>query len=219
MWNEADSATFIESGASLVPDRDTQMEIICDMLPDPKLVVELCCGEGLLSEAVLQRFPQCRVIGYDGSELMLARARSRNPARFEGRFFDLADGFPDRADAVVSSLAIHHLDAAGKRALYRRIFHQLLPGGTLVVADLIEPASVAAREIAARAWDRAVFAGAWNLYRYPDPETDKPSGLFEQLTWLHEIGYVGVDVLYLRAGHAIFTGMAAPANTDDDAPL
>ncbi|MCU1258504.1 MAG: Methyltransferase type 12 [Bryobacterales bacterium] len=216
MWNEADSAAFIESGASLVPDRDTQMEIICDLLPDPKLVVELCCGEGLLSEAVLQRFPECRLIGYDGSELMLARARSRNPARFEGRLFNLADGFPDKADAVISSLAIHHLDAVAKRDLYRRIFDQLSPGGTLVVADLTEPASVAAREIAAREWDRAAFPGTWNFYRYPDPETDKPSGLFEQLTWLHEIGYIGVDVLYLRAGHAIFTGIAAPAKNDGE---
>jgi len=76
----------------------------------------------------------------------------------------------------------------------------------LVVADLIQPASPLANEIAAREWDRACNPGDWNLYRFPDPETDKPGGLFEQLSWLSEIGFTSIDVLYLRAGHAIFTG-------------
>lgn len=214
MWNEADSATFVQFARAFVPDRERQIEIICDLLPDPRLVVDLCCGEGLLSEAVLCRFPGCQVIGYDGSESMLSRARERNPERFEARLFELADGFEDRPDAVVSSLAIHHLDERGKRELYSRVFTQLAAGGTLVVADVIEPASAAAHAIAARDWDRAIapeYRAAfereqWNLFRYPDPETDKPSRLLEQLSWLREIGFAEIDVVYLRAGHAIFTG-------------
>jgi len=215
MWDETDSAGFIKLGAAFVPDRDLQLEIICDLLPDPKLAIDLCCGEGLLSSAILRRFPGCRVIAYDGSGLMLERTRSRN---IEGPLFDLADTgwreFAEKPDAVASSLAIHHLDGAGKRKLYADMFRQIRPGGVLVVADLIEPASEAAREIAARQWDVAVGVEhreafereRWNLYRYPDPETDKPSGLLDQLCWLREIGYVAVDVVYLRAGHAIFTG-------------
>jgi tRNA (cmo5U34)-methyltransferase len=218
MWNESDSATFLELGAAFVPDRDTQFEIICDLLREPNLVVELCCGEGLLSEAILKRFPECRVVAYDGSELMLAQARSRNPRRFEGRSFDLAAtdwrALSEQPNAVVSSLAIHHLDGDAKRELYRDMFSQLATGGALVIADLIEPASDAAREAAATQWDLAIppehrerfDKERWNLYRHPDPETDKPSTLLEQLTWLREIGFTGIDVLYLRAGHAIFTG-------------
>jgi tRNA (cmo5U34)-methyltransferase len=189
MWNETDSAAFLDFGAAFVPDRDSQMEIICGLLPDPKLA-------------------------YDGSKLMRERARPR----FEVRIFDLADTawrtFAEKPDAVVSSLAIHHLDDAGKRALYADMFRQIAPGGALVVADLIAPASDAAREIAAMQWDLAIDAQhraafereRWNLYRYPDPATDKPGKLLDQLTWLRDIGYEGVDAVYLRAGHAIFTG-------------
>lgn len=46
----------------------------------------------------------------------------------------------------------------------------------------------------------------WNPYRYPDPDSDKPSRLLDQLTWLREIDHADVDVVYLRAGHAVVTG-------------
>lgn len=206
MWTEDDSAEFLANASSLVPDRDRQLEILVDLLPDPTLVVELGCGEGLLSEAILRRFPGSRVVGCDGSETMLAHARFRNPIRFEARRASLPDPFPERPDAVVSSLALHHLDAAQKRDVYAHIFQQLQPGGVLAVADLIEPATPLTLAIAGREWDRACHPGDWNVYRFPDPETDRPSGLFEQLSWLAQIGFTGIDVAYLRAGHAIFTG-------------
>ncbi len=216
MWSEADSDTFLAAGAAFVPDREMQMEIVCDLLGNPRAVLELCCGEGLLSQAILARFPQCRVMAFDGSPRMLENARRRNPERFEARLFDLAASdwrsFPEPVDAIVSSLAIHHLDSDQKRSLYADLYRQL--SGTLVIADLIEPASAASREVAAKQWDAAIAPEhraeferlQWNLYRYPDPQTDKPSGLLEQLTWLAEIGFTHVDVHYLRAGHAIFSG-------------
>ena len=46
----------------------------------------------------------------------------------------------------------------------------------------------------------------WNLYRHPDP-LDKPSRLIEQLNWLAASGYADVDVHWLKAGHAIFSGI------------
>ena len=38
-------------------------------------------------------------------------------------------------------------------------------------------------------------------------EMDKPSPLFHQLQWLDQAGFGRVDVHWLRAGHAIFSGM------------
>ena len=35
---------------------------------------------------------------------------------------------------------------------------------------------------------------------------DKPSSLAEQLAWLVQAGFVGVDCHWLVAGHAIFSG-------------
>ncbi len=121
-WSEEDSENFIDYGRYYVPEREQQIETICSLIPDtppPSHLVELCCGEGLLSHALLERLPNATVHALDGSPKMLAHARTRL-ARYGDRFdttqFDLAATdwrtFPWPVTGVVSSLAIHHLDAA-----------------------------------------------------------------------------------------------------------
>ncbi len=63
-WNEEASQEFIDNGRYFVPERETQMQTICDLIPprfEPFHVLELCCGEGLLAEAILKRTapPSC----------------------------------------------------------------------------------------------------------------------------------------------------------------
>jgi len=231
-WNEDSSQVFIDYGCYFVPAREQQMAIICALIPPRDAsfcVLELCCGEGLLAQAILQQFPHSTVHGFDGSHQMLAAAQQRLAAlgdRFVPQRFDLfARNWrrPDwQAHAVVSSLAIHHLDAAQKQQLYRDVYAMLAPGGVFIIADLIQPASAQGEQLAAAAWDAAVQERAlaltgnsapfdyfrterWNIFRYPDP-MDKPSGLFEQLYWLHEASFHAVDVYWLQAGHAIYGG-------------
>ena len=110
MWAEEDSEEFIEYGKYFVPEREVQLDVICRLIPAgqaPFHVLELCCGEGLLAENILERFPNCTVHGYDGSPEMLRQATSRL-ARF----------------------GQHRLDEVGKRLLggHRcrdRQFHRL----------------------------------------------------------------------------------------------
>lgn len=127
-WSEETSRLFIDYGRYFVPERDQQMQMIAALLSyleGPGLVLELCCGEGLLAEVLLDRFPSVTVQGLDGSSEMLGRARQRL-ARFGNRFrcrtFDLASdawrapGFA--VEAVVSSMAIHHLTGPQKQELF-----------------------------------------------------------------------------------------------------
>ena len=236
-WQESDSRAFIDYGRYYVPDREVQIQIMCDLIPrteQPGTVLELCCGEGLLAAAILQQFPKLTVHGYDGSSEMLHAAQERLAA-FDGRFhtcqFDLASydwRTPARQPiAVVSSLTIHHLDGAEKLRLFQDVYKMLLPGGALIIADLIKPTTAVGVTVAATAWDEAVRARArrfdghlgafnqfkadkWNLYRYPEPDeetaVDKPSSLFDQLKWLEQAGFTTVDVYWMKAGHAIFGG-------------
>ncbi len=100
--------------------------------------------------------------------------------------------------------------------------HSLLqPRGALLIADLVEAANDLAANVAA-AWDAAVMERGqaidghpatfevfqreqWNMYRYYEPDDiDKPSRLLDQLTWLMQAGFVQVDAVWMRAGHAIF---------------
>src|SRR5689334_25386760 len=95
-WSEDNSQTFIDRGRYFVPERETQIQIICDLIPaqeQPLHVLELCCGEGLLAQALLERYPNAQVHGLDGSPTMLDAARARLAAygpRFTAAPFDLA---------------------------------------------------------------------------------------------------------------------------------
>jgi tRNA (cmo5U34)-methyltransferase len=234
-WSEQNSQAFLDYGRYFVPERELQIELICDLVrprEQPFLVVELCCGGGVLAGALLQRFPACSVLGLDGSPEMLRHAQatlSHYGERFQTRQFELAARswrtIAEPVQAVVSSLAIHHLDAAQKQALFGDVYHMLEAGGCFVVADVVLPASEVGIAVAAQMWDAAVRQRAleidgdtrafdvfqherWNMYRHPDP-LDKPSGLFEQLKWLERVGFADVDVFWMKAGHALFGGSKA----------
>jgi tRNA (cmo5U34)-methyltransferase len=56
------------------------------------------------------------------------------------RMQDLRDPLPEGPfDLVFSSLAVHHLDGAGKADLFGRVAAALAPGGRFVLADVIVP--------------------------------------------------------------------------------
>lgn len=236
-WDENSSRLFIDFGRYFVPERETQIQTIVDLIPAPDgsaHVLELSCGEGVLAEAILRRLPQVTVHGYDISSEMLRQASSRLAdfgARFIPRPFDLAERNWRQTTtpfhAVVSSLTVHHLDGPEKLRLFLDLYRMLVPGGVLIIADLIQPTSERGTAVAARAWDEAVRQRAlrfdnhtqafkqfqqeqWNMYRYPEPDPekgmDKPSTLLDQLKWMEQAGFTAVDVHWMQAGHVIFSG-------------
>ncbi|HEV2094223.1 MAG TPA: methyltransferase domain-containing protein [Rubrobacter sp.] len=232
-WGEDESKVFVEYGRAMVPGREEIERTILDLIPsgpdDPFSGVEIGTGAGWLSAAVLREFPKARMVGLDGSPEMLKTAAERLTPygdRAELRRFRLedpswTDGLPT-VRVFLSSLVLHHLDGAGKRDLFGRLFDRLEPGGALLFADVMEPRTELARSHFATAWEEDIrrrsveFHGdgraheffvreRWNFYDHPDPG-DKPSTLPEQLRWMEEAGFEGVDVFWARAGHALLGG-------------
>ncbi|MDP6345421.1 MAG: methyltransferase domain-containing protein [Alphaproteobacteria bacterium] len=236
-WRESDSDTFVDWGGYFVPHRDSQIRIICDLVApagNGDGYVELCCGAGHLGEALLRAHPRARLLALDGSATMRRVSRQRLEQfgdRAEVAAFDLADGgwrrLPWAPLAVVSSLAIHHLDGDQKRRLFADMYGALKPGGSLIIADLVEPTTRPSRAVAAWTWDAAVRQQAmahdgagdpyrrfveldWNLYASGEPDpADQPSPLLDQLNWLTEANFVDVDVHWMLGGHAVFSGRKA----------
>ena len=234
-WSEETSRAFIDYSRYFVPERDQQMHIIASLLSNhkgPGLIMDLCCGEGLLTELILDTFPELTVIGLDGSIEMLQRAQKRL-IRFGDRFhcsnFDLAGLDWRNADrtinAVVSSMAIHHLTASQKQKLFHDIYQMLAVGGSFIIADIVEIKDEIGTKLAAESWDEVVRKRSveidgnleafeffkregWNMFRCLDPEDiDKPSPLLDQLKWLENAGFEVVDVHWMLAGHAIFSAI------------
>lgn len=239
-WTEETSESFIDTARLFVPERERQVAIIVDRVLGvtgaPRHVVELCPGEGLLTRAFLDADPAVRVTAYDGSETMLAKTRETagpHADRLTARAFQLETDDWRREEsevcAVVSSLAVHHLDGAGKRALFGDLRAMLRPGGVFVLADLIEPVDPSARAILAAQWEQEVACRSrallgdesgvtrfrdlnWNLYA-PGGEDpmDKPSSLAELFDWMRGAGFERVDLHWCVAGHAILSGVRPTA--------
>ncbi|MBO0805552.1 MAG: class I SAM-dependent methyltransferase [Nocardiopsaceae bacterium] len=231
-WRMSDTELFSRYGDVFVPRRREQVSAVCDLLADIPVphVLDLCCGEGLLAEEYLGRSDGHRVTVLDGSAEMLELATKRL-RRFGDRVSVVRADISNRDwrresgyGGVMTSLAVHHLDGPGKRELYRDIRRMLVPGGVFVMADLIEPASAVTRKLAGDHWRQAVAAESaarfggdealdaferseWNYYRLTEPDPyDKPSSIAEHVDWLREAGFADVDVAWLFAGHAVFTG-------------
>jgi tRNA (cmo5U34)-methyltransferase len=92
----------------------------------------------------------------------------------------LGDAGP--ADAVVSGLAIHHLEDERKRELFGEIHSMLTPGGVFANLDLVSAASVRLHERFRR-----------EIGRTEDDPSDRLAGLSEQVGWLREIGLGEAD--------------------------
>jgi SAM-dependent methyltransferase len=237
-WSEQNSATFIDLAELFVPARAEQMATLLDLIParpdENFTLVELASGEGILAQAILERFPHCHYIALDGSQTMRERMSHRLSAfqdRLDIRPFELAEQdwhktLPEPLRCVMSSLSVHHLSDAGKRQLFRNMFARLAPGGALLLADIIKPANQQIANLFARQYDEIVHQQSiairgdlsgyeqfqkeqWNYftYDYGDPSSyDQPSLLHDQLRWLLEVRFSLVDCFWMRAGHAIYGG-------------
>ncbi len=102
----------------------------------PAHVVDLGCGAGNVTALLARRWPAAEILGLDGSEEMLARARAGAPgcrfARADIAEFVPATFTPDRApDVLFSNAALQWLP--DHHTLLPRLFSFLAPGGVLAV--------------------------------------------------------------------------------------
>jgi trans-aconitate 2-methyltransferase len=94
-------------------------------------VLDAGCGTGGVTEELLARVPDGRVIGVDGSRSMIDGARERLGTRAELRVSDLLELELDGpVDAVFSSATFHWI--ADHDRLFARLFAALRPGGRLL---------------------------------------------------------------------------------------
>ncbi|MFU8873716.1 class I SAM-dependent methyltransferase [Micromonospora sp. SL4-19] len=177
-------------------------------------VLDLGAGTGLLSLLLAAAVPGIRLTLVDGAPGMLAVAAGQLAARgvpHRTVLADLADPLPaGRYDAVVSALAIHHLDDDGKRALYRRAAEVLAPGGVFVNAEQVAGPTPALDRRYDEVWtaritelgsDAEEIAAARERMRH-----DRPSPVADQCRWLTDAGLADVDCFFKEWRFAVFGG-------------
>jgi tRNA (cmo5U34)-methyltransferase len=203
----------------LIPYYPEMVEALVSALPfetsQPIRVTDLGCGTGTVAARVKEVFPNASITCVDIAANMLEMAKiklSGEPGvRFVQAGFDHFD-FDASQDAVVSSLALHHLVSDGdKRNFYRKIFDSLAAGGVFYNADAVLASNDSLQKMALEKWKafmlKSVSAdeieGKW-LVKYR--EEDRPARLTGQLGWLKEIGFEDVDVIWKTYNFAVYGG-------------
>ena len=190
MLNEwSDPGRVAEYLSREIPHRSIAEEMMLEALPERvERFLDLGTGDGRLLALVRGRHPDAEGLGLDSSEPMLAKAAERfdGDSSVELREHDLRSPLmPTESgslDAVVSALAIHHLEDARKRELFGEVHTLLAPGGVFANLDLVSSASPRLHE-----------RFRHEIGRTQDDPTDRLADLSDQLGWLRETGFGEVD--------------------------
>jgi SAM-dependent methyltransferase len=202
-WTTAQHVRRYLDRADEFPRRAEGESVLLEHVPrDARRILDLGTGDGRLLALLRMDRPEMRGVGLDFSEPMLAAARERfgDDERVELVEHDLAEPLPalGRFDAVVSSMAVHHLEHERKRSLYEEIFDRLEPGG--VFANFEHVASPTPR------LHVAFFAAIGEPLEHEDP-SDRLLDVESQLRWLRELGFDDVDCYWKWLEMALLIGV------------
>lgn len=180
-----DPASYLETIRAEVPAYDELQDAVAEAAAGihAERVLELGVGTGQTSRRVLDLHPEAELVGIDESAEMLAAASADVAADL--RVSRLQDPLPEgNFDLVVSALAVHHLDGAGKADLFARVADRLRPGGRFVLGDVVVP-------------DDPV-----DVVTPIDGVYDQPSTVNDQVRWLAAAG-LHAEVVWVRQDLAV----------------
>ena len=202
-WTSAEHVRRYRSRADEYPRRLEGEGVLLDHVPrGAPRILDLGTGDGRLLALLRADRPSMLGVGLDFSALMLDAARERfaGDERIGLVEHDLTQPLPDlgRFDAVVSSMAIHHLEHDRKRSLYAEVLEALEPGGTF--ANFEHVASPSHR------LHLAFYAAIDEPLEHEDP-SDRLLDVESQLAWLREIGFVDVDCYWKWLEMALLIGV------------
>ncbi len=215
---------YLETADDVIPNRDQMMTIALSLyhffLDDRKerRVLDLGCGDGLLTNAIIGADPMAKVTALDASAAMLEAARKRldhsDRVQFiQAGFQDLIAGMELSGpfDAILSFLSIHHIDTQEKAALFQYLFDHLSPGGLFIVADPTRPVTESLETWSLELWRQ------WAQKHLVEKRNRQPNliperlgqtldPLVPQMQSLIEIGFEAVECYYKHGMFAMFGG-------------
>ncbi len=197
------------------------------------VLLDLGCGNGVLSKRIASNYPKNEFHLMDGSVLMLEKAKQNfYGANVHYRHQSFEDYITSPAndalyDFVYSANAIHHLDFLGKSQMYAKIFSELKFDGLFLNFDPVLPSSERSEQWQFNMWTdwikeylqenglkedlllKSLSVAEINAIptNYKMKSENKPSNLFDQLQLLTKIGFKDVDCFYKYGIFALFGGI------------
>lgn len=203
-WQTIEHALAYLARADKLPHRTEGEKVLLEQIPiTAKRVLDLGTGDGRLLALIRLNNPAVYGVALDFSDPMIEQAKKlfANDRKVSVIKHDFSLPLPadqlGRFDAVVSSLAIHHLTHPRKKQLYTEIFNLLNPKGVFCNLEHVSSATENLH------WKFVASIG-WT------PEMEDPSNklldVHTQLQWLREIGFVDVDCAWKWLELALLIG-------------
>ncbi len=191
-------------------------------------VLDLGCGTGGTSVALLKEFPLARVTGIDSSSDMLAVAAAKvkqTTWRIDFLCRDMTEvgaysNTPlqgpavrgeEEFDAIISAFSLHYLNEDEKKALLSKCRDALKPGGMLIDAEAVMSPSATVYQLYMEKWKDFQRSngfsedeiGAQMLKFVRDV---KPLTVERQVCLMNEAGFTDVECYFKYLNWAVFGG-------------
>ena len=223
--------TFNQLAQSFVPQYDFLQNEAINILDfdnnDKLTIVDLGAGSGILLEKILKKFThaKCYYIDYSDDFMKVAKKRL---SKYSDRVTYIKASFNDdwqskineKADAIFSMSAIHHLSSENKKALYEKSYKALKNSGWFINIDEMKTINEDAYVTSLNFWwdyfnevkdsiskEKADYLIQWekhftnwkirnidNISVKKQEGDDMHEPFLSQLNWLMDIGFSNADL-------------------------
>lgn len=176
--------------ADKIPHRSEGENVLLDFIPNTtRRVLDLGTGDGRLIKLLKSKIPSAKYVAIDFSPPMLKTLKRRFGRDTSVTIIQhgLDSHLPSVGyfDAVISSLAIHHLKQERKKTLYSEIYSIIKSGGVFCNFDHFASRSLRLTKH---------FKRVMGSQRAPNRNHEARLNYVESdIDWLNKIGFVDVD--------------------------
>ena len=233
IWKNPEVAkAFLNERSVHIPDRARQLDVLLRVVsfycPEPRRVLDLGAGDGILLATLLEAFPMASGVAVDFSPAMLEQARGRlgkygqHAAVVEADLLsaDWKKSLTGPFNVVVSGFSIHHFPDERKRALYQEIYDLLEKGGVFLNSEHVASSTPRGEQMfddamSAHLYQRRMEKGEdvklEDVRRSYVERLDRAANILapveDQCLWLRDIGFRDVDCFWKYFELAIFGGV------------
>lgn len=201
-WLNVEHALKYLKQADSFPHRTEGESCLLEELPEnTSRILDLGSGGGRLLQLALTRFPNAEGVALDFSDTMIEKLRDIFAANSQVKVVqhDMAERLPELGtfDAIISSFAIHHLEDARKRELYREVWGIIRSGGVFCNLEHVSSPTP------------GLHVAFYKALKVSLDEEDANNRLLDvetQLRWLREIGFTDVDCYWKWREMALLLG-------------
>lgn len=224
---EVDRFSNLETGQTAAMDAPVALSLIACAAAatsaDARNLLDIGCGAGNFTLAVLAKLTSCDVTLLDLSRPMLDRAVERVERATPGKVVAVQGDIrevplaEEAFDVILAGAVLHHLRNDEEwKGVFAKLHAALRPCGSLWIFDMVEHT---APEIRSLMWERyGDYLAGLKDEEYRDyvfayiAEEDTPRPLLFQTDLLREVGFVDVEILHKNGCFAAF-GARKPGPT------